>query len=476
MHLSDMLGGYCFYDETFYAREGLLDSPRDVDHGEVTETVFRNPEAKVLEMNSKSGLYPLYVAYSMYALQLPKDRQENEIPIEETQKLWRETISRRIFVLCKTKMARLITRRTLIGYQDWNVNAVYLTKLKDRMNDMRRLSNKLRNPATWGGKEGEKMKFDAVVGNPPYQEMDGGSKASAMPVYQHFILQAKTLDPRYISMIIPAKWYSCGRGLDSFRKEMINDRRIFKLIDYSNSLSLFPTVDIAGGLCYFLWDSYYNGKCLIKNADIKDKPELKRYLNEYDTLIRSNKAVPIIEKVRQFTEKTLETMVSSRKPFGLETYAKPDDDGEYKLRWSKGLGLVAAKRVTSGLDMIDKWKVMISYLTSEHAGQPDKDGKYRVLSTNEILPPRTVCTETYLIAGSFDNQKTAQNFLGYLKTKFARFLILQIAISQHLTRSSFSIVPVQDFDNLWTDQKLYEKYNLSQAEIDYIEATIKPID
>lgn len=473
MHLSDMLGGFCFYDETFQHPDGLLDEPRLIDRGDASEAVLLNPEARILEMNSKSGLYPLYMAYSIYAMKLTG--REDQMPLDETQRLWRETVEQNIFVLCKTKMARLITMRTLVGYQGWPVNAIYLTKLMERMLDMKRLSNKLRNPATWG-KEGEKMRFDAVVGNPPYQEMDGGSKASAIPVYQHFIRQAKDVEPRFVSMIVPAKWYSGGRGLDTFREEMMGDRRFVKIVDYSNSQTLFPTVDIAGGLCYFLWDSQYNGQCLFKNADMDGAAEMLRYLDDHQILIRNNAAISIIEKIKALSEPTLSTMVSRQKPFGLRTYAQPDDTGEYSLRWSGGTGPIAADKITAGLEMIDKWKVMISYLTAEHAGQPDKEGKYRVLSTNEILPPKTVCTETYLIAGSFNTSDEAQNYLGYLKTKFARFLILQIAVSQHLSQASFDFVPVQDFSKAWSDEQLYIKYGLTDDEISLIETTIKPME
>lgn len=473
MHMSDMLGGYCFYDETFNHPDGLLDEPRQVDQGDVSAAVLSNPAARILEMNSKSGLYPLYMAYSIYTTRLSGD--DNTIPIEDTQQIWRDTIAQNVYVLCKTKMARQITRRTLVGYQDWQVNAIYLSKQIDRMQDMKRLANKLRNPATWG-KEGEKMKFDAVVGNPPYQEMDGGSKASAVPVYQHFIRQGKNVQPRYLSMIIPAKWYSGGRNLDAFREEMITDHRFAKMVDFSNSQLLFPSVDIAGGLCYFLWDINHDDKCKFRNTDIGASLEKERFLDEYQLLIRNNDALSIIEKVMSKNEHTLASKVSRQRPFGLRTYAKPDVTGDYILRWSGGYGPVLPSRVTAGNDMIDKWKVMISYLTAEHAGQPDKEGKYRVLSTNEILPPKTICTETYLIVDTFEKKKHAENLLCYLKTRFVRFLILQIAVSQHLSQASFGFVPDQDFSRLLTDEELYKKYCLSEEEIRLIESMIKPMD
>lgn len=474
MHMGDMIGGYNFYAEGYLEKDGVLEHPRLIEQGEVTTDIFLDENVKVLEMNSKSGLYPLYVAYSIYRMLLPKDEQE--LSLEEAQEYWRRALEDHLFVLCQTTMAVAITKRTLSGYTGNPVNAIYLTKLLERMENQRRLANKLRNPATWGKEGDNKMKFNAVVGNPPYQQSDGGSKASAVPIYQRFVYQAKTIEPDYISMITPAKWFSGGRGLDSFRNEMMNDRRIAKLIEYANSLDLFSNVDIAGGLCYFLWDKKHNGKCELTNVTAEGRITKDRFLNEYSVIIKNNKAIPILEKVRAFEEKTLESIVSSQKPFGLRTYEKPDDEGELFLRWSGGIGPIKRERVTAGLGMIEKWKVMISYLTAEHAGQPDKNGHYRVLSTNEILAPQFICTETYLIAGAFDTEAEAKNYLAYLRTRLVRFLILLVATTQHISQSSFSFVPMQDFTREWKESDLYEKYGLSEDEIATIENLIKPMD
>ena len=474
MHLGDTIGGYSFYKEGYPEKDGLLEEPRLIDQGQVTDDLFLNENVKVLEMNSKSGLYPLYVAYSIYRILLPK--AESEMTVEETQKVWDKVLSDHLYVLCQTTMAVSITRRTLTGYRGAEVKAIYLTKLLDRMQDKKRLANKLTNPETWG-EEGERMKFDAIVGNPPYQVDDGGNAASASPIYQEFVGQAKALNPDYISMIIPARWYSAGKGLDEFRQVMLNDNRIGILHDYETSQSLFVGVDIAGGLCYFLWEENHSGLCRVVNHYSSGSVESDiRSLNDYSTFIRNNKAVRVIQKVSSTSTKSLSPMVSTRKPFGLSTNSRPMENGDITLRYNGGFGSFQRSKVSVGQEIIDKWKVMISYLSSEHAGQPDKSGMFRVLSTMEILPPQYICTETYLVVGAFDDEKTARNLLSYLKTKFVRFLVLQVAISQHITRACFSFVPVQDFSKPWTDAELYAKYGLTEDEIAFIEGTIRAME
>lgn len=320
------------------------------------------------------------------------------------------------------------------------------------------------------------MKFDVIISNPPYQLSDGGNGASAKPIYQLFVEQAKKLNPRYLSMIIPARWYSGGKGLDQFRASMLNDRRISHLVDYTNSADCFPGVDVAGGICYFLWEKDYKGDCDYTNIYNGNKTSVIKPLNEYDVFIRYPMADGIVHKVLNNTDATMSTWVSTRKPFGLATNVKPTAEGDIILRYNGGTGPFKRSLINEGRNLIDKWNVMLSYLSSEHAGQPDKSGKFKVLSTMEILPPKTVCTETYLLAGSFDEEEQAKNLLSYLKTKFVRFLVAQIAVSQHITKSTFSFVPVQDYSISWTDEMLYKKYLLSDEEIEFIENMIKPMD
>ena len=320
------------------------------------------------------------------------------------------------------------------------------------------------------------MKFDVVIGNPPYQISDGGAKASARPIYHLFVQQAIKLNPKYLSMIIPSRWFAGGKGLNAFRSLMLSDKHIKFLKDYTNSRDCFPGVDIAGGICYFLWDKSYNGNCTVENV-LKDKTiTSKRLLGEFDTFIRYAEAIDIIKKIKALDEGTMECQVSSRKPFGLDTTTQFDKDGDLTLRSSKGIGKYSSKKVSVGVQLIDKWKTIISYVSYDHAGQPDKDGKRKVMSVIEVLPPKAICTETYLLAGVFDNERDAVNLKSYLSTKFVRFLVAQVAVSQHITKSCFSFVPLQDFSKSWTDEELYKKYGLTDEEIAFIESTIKPMD
>ena len=316
LHLSNMVGGYCFLNEQFDPQE-VLEEPRLVDQGQVTEDIFLNSEARILEMNSKSGLYPLYMAYSLYAMKLPGP--EDKLPLEQTQALWQETVEQQIFVLCKTRMAESITRRTLVGYQDWTVNTTYIPHLLERMEkDPQRLAKKLQRTDTWG-KEGQPMKFDAIVGNPPYQLETSGDSRQAVPIYDLFVNTAKLVEPHYLSMIMPSRWFAGGMGLDDFRNDMMHDHRIVKLVDYTNAKECFPQISISGGICYFLWDSKYDGMCnfiSIRNGDVHSS---NRALDEFPILVRYNEAISILHKIAAKKESRFDEIVSPLMPYGLPT-------------------------------------------------------------------------------------------------------------------------------------------------------------
>lgn len=325
------------------------------------------------------------------------------------------------------------------------------------------------------------MRFDVIIGNPPYQMSDGGGGAgkSAAPLYHKFVQQAIKLNPRYLSMIIPSRWFSGGKGLDDFRVAMLSDDRLSKIVDYADSKDCFPGgVDIPGGICYFLWEKDYHGECSVVNISKggRTQTESVRALDEFDVFIRNNNAVSIVKKVLAFNEPTMNTQVSSRKPFGLESNTKFDEAGDILLRSSSGLGKMRRDKVLSGHELLPLWKVIVSKVSFEHAGVPDKDGMMRVLSVTQILEPNSACTESYLIAGAYETRELCENLLSYLRTKFVRFLITPMLASMNMSKSSYSFVPIQDFTKPWSDAELYAKYGLTDDEIEYIDSMIRPMD
>lgn len=473
MHMSDCLGGWCFYDEEF---KHTLEEPRYVDQGQVTKDVFR-PEARILEINSKSGLYPLYVAYNIYRTRVEAAKAKyGEIGHAFAMQLWDLTIENNILVICKTPMARSITRRTLAGFRDTTVNANYYKNL---------IENISQKPAVvintfkdgkhfWGINNDENMTIDAIIGNPPYQVMDGGAGVSAVPVYNKFVDLGKTMKPKYLSMIMPAKWYNGGKGLDDFRKGMLTDKHIASLFDFVDGHDCFPTVDIAGGICYFLRDTSYCGLCKVTTQRLGVRIVSQRKLDVEDVFIRHAEELTILEKVKKETSSFL--TIFPRKPFGLATNAKPMSSGDIKLRYNGGIGAFQRDMVHVNTGLIESWKVITSRLTAEHAGEADKRGQKRIISTLEILEPNTVCTETYLLLAAFETRKEAINFYTYIETKFVRCLISMITTTQQLSRANFRFVPLQDFTKPWTDKELYAKYHFTDEEIKYIESMIKPME
>lgn len=424
MHMSDTLGGWDFWDTE---HKEMLDTPRYVDCGEVTKNTFGKENAQILEINSKTGLYPLYVVYSCYRNKLDIIGDDN-LTLEEKKELWRETVEENLFVICKTPMAKTITKRTLLGYGSGRINAHCFDDLINTLKNKPEQFQKRVLKGSFWGKDVKNMRFDAIVGNPPYQESDGGggSGRSASSIYPYFFKQSVELKPDYISMIMPSRWFNGGKGLDDFRASMLSDSHISRIVDFCDSKYCFPTSDIAGGICYLLWDKKYSGNCLMKNV-LKNGATFSdmRILNEYPVLVSNNRAIHVIRKVLNQKELMLSEVVSSRKPFGLDSNASFDKDGDIFLRSSKGNGTIRRERINSGLDMLEKYKVITSKVSFEHAGVPDKDGMMRVLSVVQVLPKNSACTESYLVNGTFETEDEAMNMAKYLKTKFVRFLLMQ---------------------------------------------------
>lgn len=473
MHLSTTIGGFCFFDESF---ANMLDEPRLVDRSGITGNIFGSADSHILEINSKTGLYPLYMAYSCFRCQ-----SEGISEPAVLDAVWKNVIQNNIFVVCKTPMAKAITRRTLLGFQPGKANLHYFDQLINMLQNKMALFTKKVNSGQYWKKGDVTMRFSALVGNPPYAIRDGGgsSGASAKPIYQHFINAARDIKPEFISMITPSRWFAGGKGLDAFRDSALHDRQFAEFTDFADSKYCFPNVDIPGGVNYFLWKKDADKLCSFTYVDSSGRQQTStRALDEFDILIRSNQAVTIIRKVMKKGYESLSVQVMSRKPFGLESKQKSDGSGELQLRsGNKGNGSIARSKITAGQEMIDQWKTIVSKTTTEHAGIPDKKtGQMKLFSVVEVLPPGSVCTESYLVAGSYDNPVEAENLQNYLKTKFARFLIAQALASMNISKASFRFVPQLDFHRSYSDAELYELFELTDEEVSTIEDSIKNIN
>jgi len=330
------------------------------------------------------------------------------------------------------------------------------------------------------------MKFDVVIGNPPYQEDDGGAQASSKPIYQYFVKEAKKLSNSKVSLIIPARWYTGGKGLSSFRNEMLNDDRISLLVDYPNGKDVFPNVKIEGGVCYFVWDKEHSGDVTVKTYE-ETLSVMKRPMVEQDSdiFIRYNELVTVLRKVKNYGESSFSQFVSPRKPFGLTTNQKLNKEksrnNDVLVYGNKSVGYVPSTDITSNTDLINKDKIYISYAY----GMGDQK-LVQVLNKPFIPKNPSVCTETYLVIGPFNKEVDLEYVIKYMKTKFFRALVYIVKNTQHATRRVYEFVPNQDFtqnsDILWNklipeiDQQLYKKYNLNEEEIEFIETHIKEME
>jgi site-specific DNA-methyltransferase (adenine-specific) len=320
------------------------------------------------------------------------------------------------------------------------------------------------------------MKFDVIIGNPPYQLKDGGHGASASPLYHKFVQQAIAANPKYMSMIIPSRWFAGGKGLDEFRAQMLADRRMKVLVDHADAGECFPGVEIKGGVCYFLWDEKHGAgaadTCVVRNLNGDAVDEAERRLDGYDVFIRFNKAVSILEKVLALKEQTLDTQVSSRKPFGFATnfddYKKKPFEGALQFFARGEVGWIAPAKIVANTEWVPKWKVFTSMAYGAGEGFP-----HQITGKPIVAAPNSACTETYLVLGVFDSEAEANNFAAYQQTRFFRFLVSLRKNTQHLTRDRFSFVPKLDMAEVWDDAKLYARYGITADEAAYIESMIK---
>lgn len=327
------------------------------------------------------------------------------------------------------------------------------------------------------------MNFNVVIGNPPYQLSDGGNGSSAKPLYHLFIQEAKKLNPKYLTMIIPARWYSGGKGLDFFRKEMINDKRIKELHDFPETKYCFPNLNIRGGVCYFLWSKNNKRKCKVVSYKKNNIFSIKnRYMNEEDVniFIRYNEAVNILNKIKKFNELTMDNRVQSRNHFGISTNFSNftiEQTNKNNILLHKSNRNNSSKEVYVNINNVIKNKKdvnRIKVLVSK--ASPGNDiYPHSVISMPKVSIQHSVSTESYIIVDFVESLEEANNLISYMKTDFFRFLMILMKNSQNISKNVFSFIPIQSWNESWTNEKLYKKYNITNEEVDFIKTLIKPM-
>ncbi len=465
MHLSDTIGGFTFYHPI---EKNEVDKPIFVNQDGVTNQIFKD-SGKVLEINSKTGLYPLYIAYTFYK-NVVKDQI---LSFEDKLKIYDDVLIKNVFIICKTPMAKQITRRTLLGYRNGKINSHAFNDLVNQFKEKNhQFVKKITRSSFWGinSKENRIMKFNAIVGNPPYQQLTGGAQAQAVPLYNHFVTSSINLNPEYISLIMPSRWMTGGMGLDEFRQKMLSDYRIQIIHDYFDASECFSNVEIKGGVCYLLWNKNKNTpNCNIVTHD-KGKIISKSFRplleDGIDIFIRNDAALSILRKVKERKEKSFIELISSQKPFGLSTnfddYHMNRRDDDIKVYGNKFIGYVSSSyKISKNKELIKKYKI----LTPKAVGSGKTDDVINPI----IAEPGSICTETYIVIGPFENKEKTTNVVSYIDTKFFHFLLTLKKNTQDCLAGVFSFIPIQDFSKKWNDEALYTKYNLDKDEINTIE-------
>ena len=458
--------------------------------------LWSNPDAKFLDPCCKSGVFLREIAKRLI------DGLAEKIP--DLQERLNHIYSKQLYGIAITELTSMLSRRSV--YCSKSANGKY--SICDRFkNDKGNIAFD-RTEHTWeNGKckfcgasqdvydrdetletyayqfihqdEVFKMKFDVIIGNPPYQLNVGVEQESyAIPLYHKFIQQAKRLDPRYLTMIVPSRWFAGGRGLDEFRDEMLHDDRIRIIHDFADAGDCFPGVEIKGGVCYFLWDRENRGKCSIfthNGSEITSKTERPLLEPGNDTFIRYNEGISILNKVRKFKEASFADLVSPQTPFGIITsfkdYKTKPFQNSVNLYFAKGSGYITKGQIPKNTEMVDAFKIYITKSYGAGEGFP-----HQILNKPLFGYKNSCCTQTYLCIGPFDSKEETLNAMGYISTRFFRFLVMLKKNTQDAMRGVYQFVPIQDFNEEWTDEKLYKKYKLTKDEIAFIESMIRPME
>lgn len=486
MHMGDTLGGWNFYDNKYIV---TIEEPRFINNGDVTRDVLLNKDAKILEFNSKTGLYPLYVTISLFKHKC-LNVDSKKLTEELMEQIWEQTIEDNIFIVCKTPMAKTITKRTLIGYKNKKTNILNVEDVFEQLsNGFEKFSKYLKNPKTWEINGGVEMKFDAIIGNPPYQENISSSEDNSSlgkQLFPTFISSAIKLNPKYVSLITPSRWFAGDAQDKSFLKlrEFIKENNhISKIVNYPDCKDVFDNVAIKGGVSYFLFEDNYNGNVDFYNSVNGDISKQSRPLFEdgLDIILSNSIDYEIIKKVQEKSFVSITEITKGRNAFGI--VGKPDvvnnisqvekKEGLVKLQ-CKGeeIRWTDPKNVTKNIDVFESYKVFIS----KSSGDPGKDR--RVIGRPYIGEPYSCCTDSLIPIGKFNNIDEVINLQSYLKTRFVRFMISILKVSQNVSQNVYQFVPMQNFKNNsdinWgtglddLDEQLYKKYNFTDEQINWI--------
>lgn len=462
--------------------------------------LWRDPNATFLDSATKTGIFLREIAK-----RLLKGLEER---IPDRQERINHIFTKQLYGIAITEITALLSRRSLYCSKTANGKYSVVEGFADEQGNIRfrRIEHTWKDGrCIWCGasqseydrgpeleshayefihvgdpKEIFNMQFDVIIGNPPYQLSDGGYGRSATPIYHKFVEQAKKLQPRYLTMIIPARWFAGGKGLDEFRQEMLNDKRVRILADFENSAAVFPGVDVAGGICYFLWNRDNPGLCKVINFYNGEKIESQRSLDEFPIFIRHSKAVPIVRKIlkKEKANKRLSNVISVRKPFGLRGHYRPRESG-IPCWFTQRIGLkyAAKEDVSDNANLLDKWKLLIPPYPI--AGQTDfsKPVGFYYDGNVRIAKPGECCTESWLVAYASNTKEEIVSFKSYLFTKIVRFLLLQAVVSQHVTRERFCFVPdLGTYSGRYTDATLRERWDITDEEWEFIDSKISAVE
>jgi len=469
---------------------------------QLPQELFRSPETTFLDPVCKSGVFLREVARRL------NDGLKDQMP--DTQKRVDHILTRQVFGLAITELTALLARRsvycskkadgkfsiaTMFSTPEGNIR---LPRTKHRWNEHGRCEycgaskgseygrgeeyELYAYPLTHGVDPSEvfNVKFDVVIGNPPYQQKGGAGGSSDSSIYHRFVEQALKLEPRYLTMVIPSRWLAGGRGMDDFRQTMFSGKHISQLVDYTKMSTAFPGVDFEGGVGYFLWEKDYNGDCQYTLFQGEERhPTINRNLGVHDVFVRDHRALAILEKISNRCEPTMDEIISGDTPFGLATNHKGWEraafSGSVALylvdRGVRKVGYIPRDTIQKNVHLIDKWKVLLPEAYGERGAVPAL-----VLGPSIIAPPDSVCTQTYLVAGPFDTKSQVESLQSYLATRFFRFLVSLRKITQHGLRSTYKWVPQQTWNRSWSDAALYEKYALTDEEVAFIDSMIRPMN